>query len=69
MGEEQLLGSSSVGNMTGWGKRILIGTALLAVYMLLRIDWGFEAVLTLFTGMLIGVCLAGALVWWRDRNW
>lgn len=55
--------------MTQWGKRILIATALLAVYMLLRIDWGFESMLTLFTGILIGVCMAGALVWWRDRNW
>lgn len=55
--------------MTKWGKRTLIATAVLAIYMSLRIDWGFENLLTLFTGILIGICLTGAFVWWRDRNW
>ena len=55
--------------MTKWGKRTLLGTTLLAIYMLLRIEWGFESMLTLFTGILIGICLTGALIWWRDRHW
>nr|WP_173813090.1 hypothetical protein [Dendrosporobacter quercicolus]NSL50011.1 hypothetical protein [Dendrosporobacter quercicolus DSM 1736] len=47
----------------------LIATTMLAVYMSFRIDWGFENFLTLLTGILIGICLAGAVVWWRYRNW
>lgn len=55
--------------MTKWGKLTLVITAVLAFYMSLRIEWGFENFLTLLTGILIGICFAGMIVWWRYRNW
>ncbi|HWR08218.1 MAG TPA: hypothetical protein VN379_15245 [Sporomusa sp.] len=55
--------------MTKWGKLTIISTAILAIGMVLRMAWNIDNILILLTGILIGVCFVGAVVWWRDRNW
>lgn len=51
--------------MTKMGKLSVISGAALAGFMLLKIEWSITNIVILSTGMLVGVVLAGAVVWWR----
>ena len=53
--------------MTKWGKLSIISAAALVAYLLIRTEWSIETVGTLLTGVLLGMVLAGAVVWWRLR--
>lgn len=53
--------------MTKMGKLSVISGAALAGFMLLKMEWSINNIATLLTGVLIGVVLAGAVVWWRSK--
>lgn len=53
--------------MTKMGKLSVISGAALAVFMLLKMEWSINNLVTLSTGMLVGVVLAGAILWWRSK--